>query len=52
MHFPVFQRLCRARGPGSEGDLVNLHIDTEAADEDACLATLHAAAIEKIRLPR
>jgi adenylylsulfate kinase len=35
-----------------EPDHADLVIDTEAANEDACLATLHAAAIEKIRLPR
>jgi len=35
-----------------EPDHADLVVDTEAADEDACLATLRTAAVEKIRLPR
>ena len=35
-----------------EPDHADLVIDTEAADEDACLATLHAAAAGKIHLTR
>lgn len=35
-----------------EPDRADLVVDTEAADEDASLAILHAAAIEKIRHPR